>query len=176
MKQWWVMLAIIVLATALNATAEPSQQTVPAKVLNQWLGVWKSHTVLKPAAWSPEAKELSGTSKAKWILDGHFQQISSRSGEHQTREIHRYDKKSNKYHKWTFNSDGSHSFWIGGWNEETSTMRWAYVDFGLGIKGRIVNRFLSQGKYESTLVMKDSKGNVLLDIQSEHTRTKKQAE
>ena len=55
-------------------------------------------------------------------------------------------------------------------------MRWAYVDFGLGIKGRIVNRFLSQGKYESTLVMKDSKGNVLLDIQSEHTRTRKQAE
>ena len=176
MKQWWVMLALLVWATTLNATAEPSQQTVPAKVLNQWLGVWKSHTVLKPAAWSPEAKKLSGTSKAEWILDGNFQQISSQSGGHETREIHRYDKKSNKYHKWTFDSDGGNSFWIGGWNEETSTMRWANVDFGLGIKGRIVNRFLSQGKYESTLVMKDSKGNVLLDIQSEHTRTKKQAE
>ena len=104
MKQWWVMLALLVLATALNATAEPSQQTVPAKVLNQWLGVWKSHTVLKPAAWSLQAKELSGTSKAEWILDGNFQQISSQSGGHETREIHRYDKKSNKYHKWTFDS------------------------------------------------------------------------
>ncbi len=153
----------------------PIVHSAEIEVLNKWLGIWKFHTTLKPAAWSLKAKDLSGTSKTEWILDGHFQQISSQSGEHETREIHRYDAESNKYHKWAFNSDGGHSFWIGSWDEESSTMTWEYVDFGLGITGKIVNRFTSNGKYESTLGMKDSTGNVLLDIRSEHTRTKKQA-
>ena len=110
MKRLWVLLALLVLATPLKATAEPSQQLAIAKTLNKWLGIWKSHTVLKPAAWSLKAQELSGTSKSLWILDGHFQQTSSRSSKHETREIHRYDASSNQYHKWVFDSDGSHSF------------------------------------------------------------------
>ena len=176
MKAWWVMLALLVLATALTATAEPSQQSANAQALNRWLGSWKSHTVLKPAVWSLKSQELSGTSRSAWILDGRFQQTSSRSGKHETREIHRYDVGSNQFHKWTFNSDGSHSFWIGGWDEESSTMTWKYVDFGGGIEGKIVDRFISDGKYQSTLILKDRTGNVLLDIQSEHVRTQKQAE
>ena len=175
MKPWWVTLAPLALATALNATAEPSQPSANVKTLNRWIGVWKSHTVLKPAAWSLKAQELWGTSKSVWILDGHFQQTSSRSGKHQTHELHRYDASSNRYHKWTFNSDGSHSFWIGDWEEESSTMTWEYVDFGVGIEGRIVDRFINDGKYESTLILKDRTGNALLDIQSEHVRTRKPA-
>ena len=176
MKRLWVLPALLVLATALTATAEPSQQLAIAKTLNKWLGIWKSHTVLKPAAWSLKAQELSGTSKSLWILDGHFQQTSSQSSKHETPEIHRYDASSNQYHKWVFDSDGSHSFWIGSWDEESSTMTWEYVDFGVGIEGRIVDRFINDGKYQSTLILKDRTGNVLLDIQSEHVRTNKQAE
>ena len=175
MKPLWVLSALLVVATALNATAESSKQSANAKILNQWLGNWKSVTLLKPAAWTPEAQELSGTSKSAWILDGHFQETSSRSGKHETREIHRYDAGSKRYHKWTFNSDGSHSFWIGDWDEESSTMTWEYVDFGVGIKGKIVDRFISDGKYESTVILKDRAGTVLLDIQSEQVRTKEPA-
>ena len=175
MKQVFVTLAVLVLATALKADAGPSQQSADGKVLDKWLGVWKFHTVLKPAAWSLKAKELSGSSTAEWILDGHFQQISSQGDAHGTREIHRYDAESKQYHKWTFDSDGGHSFWIGAWDEASSTMTWEYVDFGFGLKGKMVDRFISDGKYESTLLLKDSTGNVLLDIQSEHTRTKEQS-
>ena len=175
MTQVLVTLAVFVLATALTANAGPSEQSADGKVLDKWLGIWRSHTVLKPAAWSLKAEERSGRSKAEWILDGRFQQIASQSGEHETREIHRYDAKSEKYHKWIFDSNGGHSFWIGGWDEASSTMAWEYVDFGIGLKGKIVNRFISDEKYESTLVLKDSTGNVLLDIQSEHTRMEKQA-
>ena len=175
MTQVLVTLAVVVLATALTTNAGPSQQSADGRVLDKWLGIWRSHTVLKPAAWSLKAEERSGTSKAEWILDGRFQQIASQSGEHETREIHRYDAKSEKYHKWIFDSNGGHSFWIGGWDEASSTMTWDYVDFGIGIQGKIVNRFLSDEEYGSTLVMKDGTGNLLLDIQSEHTRTEKQA-
>ncbi|MDE2665422.1 MAG: hypothetical protein OXI69_04670 [Acidobacteriota bacterium] len=176
MKRLWILPALLGVAMALNATAEPPPQAAAAKILNKWLGTWKSHTVLKPAAWSPKSEELSGTSTSVWILDGHFQQASSRSGAHETREIHRYDSGSRKYHKWAFNSDGSHSFWIGDWVEATSTMTWKYVDFGAGVEGKIVDRFTSDGKYESTVMMKDRAGTVLLDIRAEHVRTGKQAE
>ena len=175
MKRLWVLPALLVIAAALNASAEPPSQSANAKILNKWLGDWKSHTVLKPAAWSPTSQELSGTSESVWILDGRFLESSSRSGAHETREIHRYDPGSRKYHKWTFNSDGSHSFWIGDWDEETSTMTWKYVDFGAGIEGKIVDRFTS-GKYESTVILKDRAGTVLLDIRGEHVRTRKQDE
>lgn len=176
MKRLWILPALLGVAMALNATAEPPPQAAAAKILNKWLGTWKSHTVLKPAAWSPTSQELSGTSKSVWILDGRFQETSSRSGQHETREIHRYDSGSRKYHKWTFDSDGSHSFWIGEWDEATLTMTWKYVDFGAGIEGKIVERFTSDGKYESTVMMKDRAGAVLLDIRAEHARTGKQVE
>ena len=152
----------------------PIVHSAEIEVLNRWLGVWEFHTTLKPAAWSLKAKELSGTSKALWILEKQFQQISSQSDEHETREIHRYDAPTNKYHKWTFTSDGSTSFWIGSWDEESSAMEWVYVDLGLGITGKIVDRFSSSVKYESKLVMKDGKGNVLLDIRTEYARSRMQ--
>lgn len=176
MKRLWVLTALLGVAAALNATAEPPPQAANAKILDKWLGDWKSLTLLKPAAWSPTSQELSGTSKSVWILDGRFQQTSSRSGRHETRQIHRYEAGSKRYHKWTFNSDGSHSFWIGDWDEETLTMTWKYVDFGAGIEGKIVDRFTSDSKYESTVILKDRAGAVLLDIRSEHVRTSKQAE
>ena len=75
----------------------------------------------------------------------------------------------------SFNSDGGHSFWIGNWAEESSTMTWEYIDFGTGITGIAVDRFTSDKKFESTLIMKDNKGNLLLDIRYEHTRIKMQA-
>lgn len=176
MKRLWVLTALLLVAVALNATAEPPPQAANAKILDKWLGAWKSLTLLKPAAWSPASQELSGTSKSVRILDGRFQETFSRSGRHETREIQRYDAGSRKYHKWTFNSDGSQSFWIGDWDEEASTMTWRYVDFGAGIEGQIVDRFTSDSKYESTVILKDRAGTVLLDIRSEHVRTSMQDE
>ena len=124
---------------------------------------------LKPAAWSPNAGELSGTVRAEWILKGRYQQVSSRTGEYETRELQRYEPRSGKYHKWVFSSDGSNSFRFGAWNDESSTMTWEYVDFGAGLRGTIVDRFFSDGKYESKLLMEDGTDNVLLDVRSIQT-------
>ena len=163
----------MVLATALCDGPVSAKESAKAKVLNKWHGSWKHHTELKPAAWSLKAAELSGTSTGRWILGGRYQQISSFSGAHETREIHRYDANSNAYHKWSFDSEGGHSFWVGAWDEKTGTMTWKYMDFGSGIEGKIVNRFSGEGKYETMLVMKDNMGNLLLKFQSEHTRMNK---
>ena len=73
-------------------------------------GTWTSRIVLKPAAWTSAAKELSVT-----------------------------------------------------------TMTWKYADFGVGLVGRMVDRFAGAERYKSTLLLRDIKGAVLLDVHSEHT-------
>ena len=171
MKRLIIIVMVILFAVPAMAIAKPALESAEIEVLNKWLGIWKFRTTLKPAAWSLKAKELSGTSKVVWILDKKFQEVSSQSDEHEIREIHHYDAPSDKYHKWAFTSDGGSSFWIGSWDEESSTMEWVYIDFGFGITGKIVDRFTSGVKYESALVMKDGKGNVLLDTRSEYVRS-----
>ncbi len=162
--------AVMAFATALVADPCFSKETHSRKVLKKWDASWKHRTVVRPAAWSLVGTEITGTSTAQWILEDHFLQVTGQSGVWQTREIHRFDADSGQYHKWVFDSDGGHSFWVGAWEGKTETMRWKYIDFGLGIRGNIVNRFSGDAKYESTLILKDSQGNLLLDIRSQHTR------
>ena len=175
MKRFSVKLAALILISACTAVPGPASEAAVGKALDGWLGSWKSQVEFKPAAWSPKARELSGTAKAEWILNGRYQQVSSRTGEYETRELQRFEPGSGKYHKWVFSSDGSNSFWIGAWDGQSSTMTWEYVDFGAGLQGRIVDRFIGDGKYESTVLMKDSAGKVLLDLRSTQTRMKNPA-
>lgn len=163
-------LAAMVFATALGGDPCFAKETDGRKVLKKWDGSWKHRTVVKPAAWSPIGAEISGTSTVQWILKDHYQQVTDQSGDWQTREIHRFDADSGQYHKWVFDSDGGHSFWIGAWDGESKTMTWKYMDFGLGLEGEIVNRFSGYEKYVTTLFLKNSQGNLLLDIRSQHTR------
>ncbi len=170
-----IPLAALVLLTAYTAASGPAKEAPGDTALKKWLGMWNSQIEIRPAAWSVKSQKLSGTVKAEWILNGRYQQISSHTGEYETRELQRYEPKSGKYHKWVFSSDGSNSFWSGAWDDESATMTWEYVDFGAGLKGKIVDRFVSDGKNESKLPMEDSRGNVLLDVRSTQTRVKQPA-
>ena len=163
---------MVILATAFfTDTAEPKSQLNEKKVLSKWMGSWKSDIIVKPAAWTLKGYKVSGTTETEWILYDQFQQISGNFGKHQTHEIQRFDRMSNRFHKWTFNSDGAYSFWTGNWIEESLTMTWTYVDFGPGLEGEISDRFTSGGEYESTMVLRDGTGNTLIDVQSKHRRS-----
>ena len=175
MRHTSVALAVLVLLTAYTSGSGPAQEAAGDSALTKWLGTWTSQIGFKPAAWSLKARELSGTVQTEWILGGRYQQVSSRTGEYETRELQRYEPKSGTFHKWVFSSDGSNSFWSGAWDDESATMTWEYVDFGAGLKGKIVDRFVSDGKNESKLLMEDSRGNVLLDVRSTQTRVKQPA-
>ena len=170
MRTTYMAAAAIVCLVVLSTGSGASKETDGREILKKWDGHWTHHTVVRPAAWSLVGTELSGTSTSRWILNDHYQQVTGRSGGNETREIHRFDANSGQFHKWVFDSDGGHSFWIGAWNAKSETMAWKYVDFGLGVEGKIVNRFSDDGGYETTLYLKDSKSNVLLDIRSQHTR------
>ena len=173
MNRVFVTLAVLLLAAALNADAAPRQPR-EAKVLNRWLGVWKSRVEIKPSEWMREAMEFTSNSTVEWMLNGRFLQISTQAVDYEAREIRRYDAESGKYHMWVFDSEGDVSFWEGVWDEKSATMTWKFVDFGVGIDGKIIDRFAGDGKIESTLLMKDKGGTVLLDVRTESTRAETQ--
>jgi len=165
-----LVLFAILLITALNSAAiSPGM-----KVLNQYIGTWKSNIVFQPAAWSPRKEEVIGTTKVEWILKDQFQTITRQSDKHEMLEIQRYDEESKKFHRWNFDANGGNSFWIGSWDNKSRTMTWEYVDFGMGVKGKMVDSFIAEGEYQTTTVMEDSSGRLLfLDTHATYTRMDK---
>jgi len=72
MKQLVVKLVTLVFATLLIATSATAQQASEVKVLNQWLGSWKSDVVIKPSKWVPERVQWIEKTDVQWIVDRHM--------------------------------------------------------------------------------------------------------
>ena len=177
-----LLLAVVgfMFITLQTAAAESSERISEMKVLDRWVGSWTSNLVAKPSAWILGGMQRVETKKVDWILDYQFQQATIRStgdhgmpfpmGDEESREIHRYDPKSKTYQKWTFNSKGESSFWSGSWNQKTKKMTWK-LEFVEGVlKGKMEDHFLKPGKYETTLVLEDMRGTVLVDVHVRHIR------
>ena len=172
MKNIVFVLALVMFTAPAMTMAKPARQPAGIKVLNQWSGAWESRVVIKPAVWTPTTVKRTEAKDAAWLLNGHFQQVTTRSHEHESREIQRYNEEGREYEKWIFDSYGHVSYWTGTWDEATSTMIWQMQLSPL--KGLIVDRFVGTDKYTTTVIIKDVKGNVLLDVWAEHVRVEKQ--
>ena len=146
-------------------------QSAESVLMNRWLGTWLSKVTISPSLWMAEGSEQNEIKEVNWILNGSFQQSSSRSNNHEAREVQRYEARSKKYQKWTFDTNGGANYWLGDWDEKSQTMTWQIQ--GGGIKGTMTDRFLGADKsetYETKLVIKDGEGKTLLDILAQHTR------
>ncbi len=112
----------------------------------------------------------------QWVVDRHMhiQLIVNGNDDQENLALQRFNPKSKKYEMWTFSLDNS-GYYVGSWNEKSRTMTWNYVDFGAGVSGKIVDHFPGDEKWHQTVILKDNRENVLLDIEVERTRTKQQA-
>jgi hypothetical protein len=174
MKKLQLLLVLFLFAILLFAAVNSVAMSPGTKVLNRYVGTWKSHIVFQPAAWSPRKEEVTDTTKVEWILKDQFQMITRQSDKYEMLEIQRYDGESKKFHRWNFDANGGTSFWIGSWDNKSMTMTWEYVDFGMGVKGKMVDNFIAEGEYQTTLVMEDSSGRLLfLDTHTTLTRMDK---
>jgi len=149
-------------------TARTSAPRPGDKVLDRFRGTWFADVVIRPSAWMPEGRQQSEVKEVKWILNGRFQESTTRGDNHEAREIQRVGGKT--YYKWTFGTGRfGHGYWTGTWDEEAKTMTWK-LDFG-AIKGTMVDSFADPDpNYVTTLILEDVEGKVLLDSQTEHTR------
>ena len=144
--------------------ADGPRKSEEAEILDQWLGTWKSLATVKPSGWTPTGSKHEDGQEVGWILDGHFQEVESREG----RAIQRYDPKKRKYEKWTFDSEGNATYWTGAWSKKKKAMMWSF-DVGF-VRGTMMDQFLSEDSYLTIILIKDSGGERLLDIEVKHSR------
>lgn len=138
-----------------------------AKILDQWTGNWKITVMLNSSLLIPKQTQYTQTKNVKWIVNGHFQQTTVSD---ESRVITNYDKDSKSYHLYSFaSSDGKFSFWKGKWNKKLKTMTWV-IQAGGYIEGSWVESFEDVDTIKTTVLLKDARGTVLLDVETRQER------
>ena len=166
LKSGLLTLVLIIVCVSPSNAQYSSENTDPIKVLSRWHGDWERVVTINKSRWIPKKTIKKGVMDTKFILNKKYQESYVKDSDSESKEINRYDEASKKYNKWIFSSDGSTSFWYGDWDESRKTMTWNYLDFsGIGISGKIIEQFKTNPQIETTVIMEDSKGNKLLDIE-----------
>ena len=136
-------------------------------VLSKWEGKWKNSVFFEESIWVSKSFETRGITDSKLILSNNYIEMMTYNGNETSKHIIRYDQNSNQFNRWEFKNDGSNTFWTGKWNQNKKIMTWNYVDFiNTEIRGEIIEAFNSDNTINVNVVMKDKKGNNLLQISS----------
>lgn len=153
--------------------AAAQEKTAESKILNQWVGTWKTEFVNRVAEWNPKEVKATGAITCKWILGGKFVEEAgfSTSPGVEHRLLWWYDSNRKAYRQAFFSSEGTTLETSGTWNEKTSTMTWQ-SDAGPGMTAISTHRFLDADTYEWTYIIRDAGGKTHLDMKGKHTRTK----
>ena len=172
MKKIIFLLIAYPLFVTSNLFAQNLSKNEVFDVLSKWEGKWKSFVVFEESVWVKEGFETRGISESNLILSNNFLEIRVYNGDETGKHIIRYDQGSKQFNRWEFKSDGGTNFWIGKWNQSKETMTWNYIDFtNTEISGEIIETFSSVNTININVVMKDKKGNILLQISSKANKT-----
>ena len=126
---------------------------------------------MKPSVWIAVETKVDGTRRVEWTLKNKFLQVTGKGGDFESREMNRFDQQRRVYSKWTFDTNASVGEWRGRWSEKKQTMTWKLDAAGF-VEGKMVERFISDDTYETTLVIRDNDDNLLLETKTVYTRVK----
>lgn len=164
------LLAVCLMLGPCLAAARAEDRPAPYKVLDRWVGKWKTDIVHKPTNAESVETRTSGTITCTPILGGTFlEEIGATSDGVEHRVLWGYDPERKVYRCWFFDSKNSRTTHEGQWDEKTCTMRWK-GDLGDGRTSEAEHHFLDANTCEWTLKVKDSAGKVLVDAQGKQTR------
>ena len=167
MKKIMFLLIVYPLFATSNLCAQNLSKNEVFDVLSKWEGKWKNSVVFEESIWVSKSFETRGITYSKLILSNNYIEMMTYNGNETSKHIIRYDQNSNQFNRWEFKNDGSNTFWTGKWNQNKKIMTWNYVDFiNTEIRGEIIEAFNSDNTINVNVVMKDKKGNNLLQISS----------
>jgi len=172
-------IAVLACVCSLLLTPAPAAGDGPAssvpelKALSHYVGTWDVDVT------SDVTPYESGESTARWILGGRFLEqsgsIASADGKEvlEVKTLMTFDANENSYRMWTFTSDGESSEWTGTWDEGQRTM--TSVRTGGGTTTTTTARFPKDGIEEWSMVLRDSGGEVLMELAGRNQRRKSPA-
>jgi len=145
------------------------------KVLDRFLGSWRTTYKLPKAEWTLEEKTGAADLTFSRTLGGQFVQ---ERGEHADKTTHlvmyTYDAQQKSYRSWYFSSTGQTAESTGTWDADAKTMTWTSVGgAGQDFTTTARHRFVNDDTFEWDVVVKDTKGKVLFRMEGKALRAKK---
>ncbi len=155
-----------------NFETEYGVPTHQSAVFDRWVGRWESTTVYKPTAATPDEQTIKANVVVRKILDDRFLlwQWASEAGDQQYLAILGFDEIVGSYHIWLFGSGGEVFERIGQWDAASQTLTLQAKPPSPGVTGTSTDRFVSNDRIESTLLVKSADGQVTRDMRATWVR------
>jgi hypothetical protein len=151
----WVLSSTLVAAALLGGAvrvcaAEPPVLTAEDKVLNKFLGTWRSsYKLLAP-------EERRGTAELTFarVLGGKFVQERAQHSDKTTdMSMYTYDAERKTYLAFWFSSTGQTAISVGKWDADTRTMTWTSGEEAIRATARY--RFVNDDTVEWDILVKE---------------------
>ena len=165
------MLAVTVVFAVCTsiASADPPIDSPEQKVLDKWVGRWRTTYKVPKAEWTPE--ERTGTAElttARVVGERFVQERSEHSDKTSGSLIFTYDAQKKTYRVWWFSSEGYTSDGTGAWDAAKKTMTWTSKQ-----NGNITtteHRFIDDNNTEWAVLVKDGSSKILFRMEGKSVR------
>jgi hypothetical protein len=166
-----LVVAALVAITTPGLSAEPPIDSPEQKVLDKWVGSWRTTYKLPKAEWTPEEKTGMSEHTTSRVVGGRFvQEKSEHSDKTSGSLIFTYDAQLNSYRSWWFSSAGYTSESSGHWDTVTQTMTWTAKQDGNTTTTK--HRFVDDDNTEWAVLVKDGNGKILFRMEGKSVRAK----
>ena len=170
-----VFLAAVLLGTASLALSDDSPLDSPEqKVLDGFVGTWRTTYELPKAEWTPEEKTGTADLTYARALGGRFVQ---EQGEHADKStvlvMYTYDGQRKCYRCWWFSSTGQTTEYTGKWDADAKTLMWTSVPIGgQNFTTIATHRFVNNDTFEWDVTVNDGTGKTLYRVKGTSVRVK----
>ena len=166
-----LVVATLVAITTPGLSAEPPIDSPEQKVLDKWVGSWRTTYKYPKAEWTPEEKTGTSEHTTSRVIGGRFiQEKSEHSDKTSGSLIVTYDAQKNSYRSWWFSSAGYTSESSGDWDAVTQTMTWTAKQDGNTTTTK--HRFLDDDNAEWAVLVKSGSGKILFGMEGKSVRAK----
>lgn len=172
---YWRSLVLVaaLLAIATSArSADPPLDRPEQKVLDKWVGKWRTTYKLPKAEWTPQEKTGTAELTTSRVVGGRFvQEKSEHSDKTSGSLILTYDGQKKCYRAWWFSSAGHTNESTGEWNQRTKTMTWTSKQEE-GIVTTSKSHFVDDDNTQWGVIVKDGTGKILFLMEGQSVRVK----
>jgi hypothetical protein len=166
-----LMVAALVATAPAVRSADPPLDSPEQRVLDKWVGKWRTTYKLPKAEWTPQEKTGTAELTTSRVIGGRFVQEKS---EHSDRTsgslIYTYDAQKKCYRAWWFSSAGHTNESTGEWDTGTKTMIWTSKQDGITTTTK--HRFVDDDSTEWAVEVKDGAGKILFLVDGKSVRVK----
>jgi hypothetical protein len=151
-------------------SADPPAATPEQKVLDKWLGSWRSNYKLPKAEWTPEEKIGTAKLTCARVVGGQFVQEKAEHSDNTSSVLMlTYDAQKKCYRGWWFSSTGQTSESTGNWDADTKTMTWSSVGDPM-FTTTVRHRFVNDDAVEWDVVVRDGAAKVFFRMAGKSAR------